>query len=218
MAKQDDDDLNDFRSGDASDIGPGSANTSNSGIWTKLPAPVQKLFEGIRGFFENIVLAVSSAFNDKERPFMPMLMLGGAILVLLMLVIVMVAILASSMGAKPDMVKTDQSGPERMDTQSAAADSISEMSPDSTLVRNGALVDLGLKDSFLGQPILPDEPKFMLQGEIQYHRMRHDFWELSDIKPGWQDLGALYRTMLREHNHEEFYRLMGEIPPPSDRY
>lgn len=216
MAKQDDDDFDAFSSNEAPDSGPGSKTGRMSGLLAKLPSPVLKILEKIRDFFENIGLAVSSAFNDKERPFMPLLMLGGASLVLLLLVIVMVAVLGSALsGNQAAAPKTVQVG---NSANVAAGDTNPDAAPDATALSNSAPVDLGLQDSFLGQAILPNEPEFILKGEIHYHRAAQAFWSTADIKPGWQDLGTLYRTMLRERNRADFYRLMGEAPPPRDPY
>jgi hypothetical protein len=75
-----------------------------------------------------------------------------------------------------------------------------------------------LTDPYFRTPILADEFKLMAEGEIRYGREPQKNWSLSDIRPGWQDLGRLYKTILREQNTRDFYKLLGAEDPEFDKY
>lgn len=213
MAKRSQDDFN------LDDIGSeeGSAPPKKTGAGG-LPAPIAKAWESVRDFFSNIALSMQGAMGDKDRPLLPIALLGGAAVIALLLIIVLLASLGGGGNANPNQAQSHgQAG-----AAAAAADEKSGKADQTAAGESGSrpLVnqDFGLRDSFISQPILPDEPNFMLQGEIQYQRPQKDYWDMGDIKPGWQNLDKLNRAMLREKNSEDFHRLIGETPPPKDRY
>ena len=212
MAKRGADDfsLDDIDSDEASEDFSGSAPKPAGKL--AVPAPLKNAIGGAREFFENTSASIQGAFGDKDRPMLPIALLGGAILVILLLIIVIASSLSNAASAKP---VTHTQAANAMDGNPKTADPSDQTEQGSRPLVNH---DFALNDSFLSKPILPNEPNFMLQGEIQYQRPQKDYWDLRDIKPGWQNLDKLNRTMLREKNSEDFHRLIGETPPPRDRY
>lgn len=222
MAKQDDDDFG----SDIPDGGIPGAGGGKPGLADRLPPFLRNAYEAASGAFSNVALSVRGAFADAERPWLPLALLGGVVALLLLLVLLMAGALGGSLAAKPAPRTAPAAAGAAEFDKSAAADKEAAgaarrdagagraESPERPLVG----IDPALDDGFLGNPILADEPAFMLQGEIHYRRPQKPYWDLADLRPGWQNLDLLYRRLLRERNSDDFHRLIGEAPPPRDRY
>jgi hypothetical protein len=183
--------------------------------------PIGGLVEKLGGLIDNMRSSVSASFGDHERPTLPIILLGAGVLVLVMVLIVMVVLLVGSLsgaaGAEP--VAASHSTVRRVAPEASPAVGLSP-EEEAPLVSSGRPADARepLTDPYFRSPILMDEFQLMAEGEIRYGREPQKNWGLPDIRPGWQDLGGLYKTLLREQNTRDFYKLLGAEAPAFDQY
>jgi hypothetical protein len=210
---------------DFDDFGEGAAGTdadaggAKGGPLSKLP--IGGLVEKLTGLVDNVRTSVSASFGDQDRPTLPIILLGAGVLALVMVLIVMVVLLVGSLsgaaGAEP--VAASHAAPRQ---EVPAASPAAGLSPteEAPLVSSARPADARqpLTDPYFRTPILMNEFKLMQDGEIRYGRQPQRNWGLPDIRPGWQELGVLYKKLLREQNTRDFYKLLGAEEPAFDQY
>jgi hypothetical protein len=163
---------------------------------------------------------------------LPVILLALGVLALTVTLIFMVVMLVGSLSRAAESSgravssaarEAERAGRPEALAQGRAAEAQAGLSPNERApavaapAGNARMAELA-RDPLFDAAILPDEPSLMRNGEIGYDRSPRQFWDLSDIRPGWQDLGRLYRTMLRERNTRDFHRLLGSEGPRPDQY
>ncbi len=195
-----------------------------AGILGKLP--IAGVLGKVKGGIGAIKPGRGGTKRPSDNPTLPIIALGAGVLVLVLVLIIMVVMLVGSLAKAGEQGNRKQKS---SDTESVSPvpgtisrAPASGLSPDqeaplvSTSSANAAREPL--KDPYFQTAILPDEPALMTQGEIRYGREPQANWSADDARPGWQELGQLYKKLLREQNTRDFYRLLGAEEPKSDLY